>query len=51
MSKPLIFLLELIALVIIIGAAVADPFNIVWFVIGIGLAIVAAVAFRKRAQK
>ena len=51
MSKPLILVLQLVALWLIMTAFVGEPFDYIRLSIGILIAVGAGVAFRRRVKK
>ena len=48
MSKPLVFVLQLIALGFIVSSIFSDPIDYVNIIIGVGLAVISGHALRQR---
>ncbi len=48
MSKPLVFVLQLVALYLIVAGAASEPVGIGMIIWGVGLAVVSGIAIRRR---
>lgn len=51
MSKPLVFVLQIIALVLIVKGFISEPTNVTLIIFGIVLALVAGIGIRKRLKQ